>query len=52
MIVLYNAIIRSRLECASVYWNSLTLTDPEKLKHEKKICHFALLSFLSVLYFM
>jgi hypothetical protein len=40
--VLYSTLILSKLEYASVVWNSLTLADSNKLENIKKVCKFKL----------
>jgi hypothetical protein len=42
LVFLYIALIRSKLECAFIIWNKLTLTDWQTRKYTKKICQFVL----------
>jgi hypothetical protein len=36
LLMLYFALVRSKLECASVAWNSVTITDSNKLERVQK----------------
>jgi hypothetical protein len=44
LVVLYNALIRSKLEYATVVWNKLTLTDSNKIENIQRkfanLCYY------------
>jgi hypothetical protein len=52
LVVLYIALIRSKIEYASVVWNKLTLTDSNKIGNIKENLSICVIVFINLVFFV